>query len=55
MQHTQHDVKEELLNGAHVCRHTEGAAALSGDQYVEHTSIPNRENKPGTEGHIDQH
>ena len=27
MQRTQHDVKEDLLNGAHVCRHTEGAAA----------------------------
>ena len=53
MQHTQHYVKEDLLNGAHVCCHTEGAAALSGDQYGEQT-IQNRENKPGTEGHIDQ-
>ena len=27
MQHNQHDVKEDLLNGSNVCRHTEGAAA----------------------------
>ena len=27
MQHIQHDVKEDLLNGSNVCRHTEGAAA----------------------------
>ena len=30
--HIQLDAKEDLLNGAHVCRHTEGAAAVSGDQ-----------------------
>ena len=27
VQQIQHDVKEDLLNGSHVCRHTEGAAA----------------------------
>ena len=27
MQHIQHDVKEDLLNGSHVCRHTERSAA----------------------------
>ena len=39
MQHIQQDVKEDLLNGSHVCRHTEGAAAVSGDHYGEQTYV----------------
>ena len=39
MQHNQHDVKEDLLNGAQVCRHTEGADAVSGDNYGEQTYV----------------
>ncbi len=27
--------KQDLLNGPHVCRHTEGAVAVSGDQHGE--------------------
>ena len=37
MQDIQHDAKEDLLNLVHVCCHTEGAAALAGDQYGEQT------------------
>ena len=46
IQHIPLEAKQDLLNGAHVCRHTEGTAAVSGDQYESrHTS--NKENKPG--------
>ena len=46
IQHIPLEAKQDLLNGAHVCRHTEGAAAVSGDQY-ESRHTPNKENKPG--------
>ena len=55
MQHIQPNAKQDLLNGSHVCRHIDrAAAAVSGDQYVEHQyvehvrmSISHRGNKPG--------
>ena len=55
MQHIPLDANQDLLNGSHVCRHTEGAAAASGDQYGEQTYVY-QTGKPsrGTEGHIDQ-
>ena len=37
MQHLPLDAKQDLLNGAHVCRHPEGAVEVSGDQYGEQT------------------
>jgi len=37
MQHLPYDAKKDLLDGAHVCRHSEGAAAVSGDQFREQT------------------
>ena len=43
LQHIPLDAKQDLLNGSHVCRHTEGA-----DVYQTGG------NKPGAEGHIDQ-
>ena len=33
MQHLPHDAKKDLLDGAHVCRHSGGSAAVSGDQF----------------------
>jgi hypothetical protein len=39
MQHLPQDAKKDLLDGAHVCRHSDGAAAVSGDQYGEQTYI----------------
>ena len=54
MQHIPPDAKQDLLNGPHVCRHTEGAAAVSGDQYREQTYIKQGQQAGCTEGHIDQ-
>ena len=39
MQHIPLDAKQDLLNGSHVCRHIDRAAAVSGDQYGEHTYV----------------
>lgn len=39
MQNLPQDAKKDLLDGAHVCRHSEGAAAVSGDQFGEQTYI----------------
>ena len=39
MQHIPPDAKQDLLNGSHVCRHIDRAAAVSGDQYGEHTYV----------------
>ena len=55
MQHIAPDAKQDLLNGSHVCRHIDRAAAVSEDQYGEQTYIYHTgANKPGTEGHIDK-
>ena len=39
MQHIPPDAKQDLLNGSHVCRQIDRAAAVSGDQYGEHTHV----------------
>ena len=39
MQHIPPDAKQDLLNGSHVCRHIDRAAAVSEDQYGEHTYV----------------
>lgn len=33
MQHLPQDAKNDFRNGAHVCRHSEGSAAVSSDQF----------------------
>ena len=50
MQHIPLEAKQDLLNGAHVCRHTEGAAAVSGDQYGEQTYIKQGKQAGGLKG-----
>ena len=50
MQHIPLETKQNLLNGAHVCRHTEGAAAVSGDQYGEQTYIKQGNQAGGLKG-----
>ena len=47
MQHIPLDAKQDLINGSHVCRHTEGAAAVSEDQYGEQTYIKQGEQAGG--------
>ena len=39
MQHIPPDAKQDLLNGSHICRHIDRAAAVSGDQYGEQTGL----------------
>ena len=39
MQHIPPDAKQDLLNGSHVSRHIDRAAAVSGDQYGEHAYV----------------
>ena len=39
MQHLPQDAKKDLLDGAHVCRHSEGASAVSSDHFREQTYI----------------
>ena len=39
MQHISQDKKKDLLDGAHLCRHSEGAAAVSSDQFGEQMNI----------------
>ena len=50
MQHIPLEAKQDLFNGAHVCRHTEGAAAVSGDQYGEQTYIKQGKQAGGLKG-----
>jgi hypothetical protein len=44
------DAKKDLLDGAHVCRHSDGAAAVSGDQYGEKTYIRQGKEAGGMKG-----
>ncbi|KAJ8332144.1 hypothetical protein SKAU_G00428720 [Synaphobranchus kaupii] len=39
MQHLPATAKDDLLAGSHVCRHSDGAAAVSGDMFGEQTCI----------------
>eukprot|EP00745_Piridium_sociabile_P013977 TRINITY_DN2058_c0_g1_i7.p1 TRINITY_DN2058_c0_g1~~TRINITY_DN2058_c0_g1_i7.p1 ORF type:complete len:474 (+),score=89.64 TRINITY_DN2058_c0_g1_i7:286-1707(+) len=50
MQHLPHDAKKDLLDGAHVCRHSEGSAAVSGDQFGEQTYIKQGKQAGGMKG-----
>ena len=54
MQHIPNDAMQDLLNCSHVSRHTDIAAAVSGDQFAEQTYITQGKTSRGTEGHIDQ-
>ena len=49
-QHIPIDAKQDLLNGSHVSRHTEGAVAVSGDQYGEQTYIKQGNQAGGLNG-----
>ena len=37
MQHLPQAAKKNLINGAHVCRHSEGSPVVSADQFGEQT------------------
>jgi hypothetical protein len=50
MQHLPQDAKKDFLDGAHVCRHSEGAAAVSGDQFGEQTYIKQGKQAGGMKG-----
>jgi hypothetical protein len=50
MQHLPQDAKKDLLDGAHVCRHSEGSAAVSGDQFGEQTYIKQGKQAGGMKG-----
>ena len=50
MQHIPPDAKRDLLNGSHVCRHVDIAAAVSGDQYGEQTYITQGQTSRGLKG-----
>ncbi len=50
MQHLPHDAKNDFLDGAHVCHHSEGAAAVSGDQFGEQTYIKQGKQAGGMKG-----
>ena len=39
MQHLPDDAKQDLLHGTNACRHSDGAVAVSGDQFGEQTYI----------------
>ena len=47
MQHIPPDANHDPLNGSHVCRHIDRAAAVSGDQYGEQTYITQRRTSRG--------
>ena len=50
MQHISPGAKRDLLDGAHVCRHTQGAAAVSADQFGEQTYIKQGKQAGGMKG-----
>ena len=50
MQHIPPDAKRDLLNGSHVCRHVDIAAAVSGDQYGEQTYVTQGQTSRGLKG-----
>ncbi len=50
MRHLPQDAKKDLLDGAHVCRHSKGAAAVSGDQFGEQTYIKQGKQAGGLKG-----
>ena len=50
MQHLPQDAKNDFRNGAHVCRHSEGSAAVSSDQFGEQTYIKQGKQAGGVKG-----
>ena len=50
MSSLSNDAKADLLSGAHVCRHSEGAAAVSSDQFGEQTYIKQGKQAGGLKG-----
>jgi len=50
MQHLPHDGKKDLRDGAHVCSHSEGATAVSGDQFGEQKYIKQGKQAGGMKG-----
>ena len=50
MQHLPDTAKDELLAGSHVCRHSDGAAAVSADMFGEQTCIKQGKGAGGMKG-----
>ena len=50
MEHLSHCAKEDLLVGAHVCRHSDGETAVPADQFGEQTYIKRGKGSGGTKG-----
>ena len=49
-QNLPHDAKEDLLAGAHVCRHSDGGTAVPADQFGEQTYIKQGKGQGGLKG-----
>ena len=50
MQHLPATAKDDLLAGNHVCRYSDGAAAVSGDMFGEQTCIKQGKGVGGMKG-----
>ena len=50
MEHLPHRAKENLLAGAHVCRHSDGGTAVPADQFGEQTYIKRGKGSGGMKG-----
>lgn len=50
MQHLPDTAKDDLLAGSHVCRHSDGAAAVSADMFGEQTCIKQGKGSGGMKG-----
>ena len=50
MEHLPHRAKEDLLAGAHVCRHSDGGTAMPADQFGEQTYIKRAKGSGGIKG-----
>ena len=50
MQHLPATAKDDLLAGSHVCCHSDGAAAVSGDMFGEQTCIKQGKGVGGMKG-----
>lgn len=50
VQNLPHDAKEDLLAGAHVCRHSDGGTAVPADQFGEQTYIKQGKGQGGLKG-----
>ena len=50
MEHLPHRAKEDLLAGAHVCRHSDGGTAVPADQFGQQTCIKRGKGSGGMQG-----